>query len=563
VSGSSLWLVLIAIAVVACGPERQPSAPGAQSLVPSPQSSPKRITIAILSDPPVLSAKLATGAGSWQGLGEITSLVNVGMITPDDRGNLVPVIAEQVPTTENGLWQIFPDGRMETRYTIRAGFTWHDGTPFTADDIPFTARIEQDRELAVAPQAAYRSVEEIRALDSTTVSVTWRQPFILANTMFAAPLPRHLLERAYTEDKPSLAQLPYWAEDFIGTGPYKLQTFVRGSHFTLVTNETFAPGRPKTDEITVKFIADPRTLVANVLAGGVDLTLGRGLSIDQSLEIRDRWTEGTIAVPAQSWLAAYPQFINPNPVVVGNAQFRRALAHGTDRQQLADAIQAGLVPVAHSLLNPESADYPAIQSTIVRYDFDARRAAQLIEALGFSKGSDGMFLDQSGQKLSVEIRAVPTDTATKTTLALADSWQRLGVGAEPNLMPPQLQRDLEYRANAPGFTILRNGASLSNLVRFHSNESPLPQNGFVGENKARYINPEFDAMIDRYFVTIPLQERYQVAGQIIHHMTDIVLPLGLFYDSEPSMVGNRVRNFTPSKGEGASSTWNSHEWDVR
>jgi len=419
-SMSSRWLfaAAAALAVAACAP----NSAGVRDNAPAEpaSSAPKRITIAILSDPPVINAKLATGAGSWQGLGDVTSLVNVGMTSPDDRG----------------------------------------------------------------------------------------------------------------------------------------------SHFTLVANNTFAYGRPNVDEITVKFIADPRTLVANVLAGGVDLTLGRGLSIDQSLEIRDRWAEGRISVPAQSWLAAYPQFLNPNPAVVGNAQFRRALAYGTDRQQLADAIQAGLVPMAHSLLNPESAEYAAIQGSIVRYDFDPRRAAQLLDGLGFSRTQDGMFQDLLGQSLTVEIRAVPTDTATKTTLALADSWQRLGVGSEPNLMPPQLQRDLEYRANAPGFTILRNGASLTNLVRFHSNEAPLAQNGFIGENKARYMNAEFDAMIERYFVTIPLQERYRIAGQIIQHMTDIVLPLGLFYDSEPSMIGNRLRSFTPSKGEGGSSTWNAHAWAV-
>ena len=64
---------------------------------------------------------------------EVTDLVNAGLTGPGDQGPLLPRLAEAVPTAENGLWVVQPDGRMETTWRIRSGAYWHDGTPLTAE----------------------------------------------------------------------------------------------------------------------------------------------------------------------------------------------------------------------------------------------------------------------------------------------------------------------------------------------------------------------------------------------------------------------------------------------
>ena len=61
----------------------------------------------------------------------------------------MPVLAEAIPSFENGLWKVFPDGQMETTWKIREGARWHDGTPFTSGDVLFTSKLEQDKELPV------------------------------------------------------------------------------------------------------------------------------------------------------------------------------------------------------------------------------------------------------------------------------------------------------------------------------------------------------------------------------------------------------------------------------
>jgi ABC-type transport system substrate-binding protein len=199
---------------------------------------------------------------------------------------------------------------------------------------------------------------------------------------------------------------------------------------------------------------------------------------------------------------------------------------------------------------------------VVRYDDDPRRAVQIIEDLGYVRGGDGIFRDTPGQRLSVEIRTITTDINQKAMLSVADYWRRVGVAVEPVVIPRQLAQEPEYRATFPGFELVRNSADRDGLKRHPSSQTPLSENGWRGNNRTRYVNPEFDALLDRYFTTIPIRERAQVFADIIRHMTDIVLVMGLFYDVEATAIGNRLVN-VGARRTGSTQSWNAHLWDVK
>lgn len=547
----------LAFLVAACAP--QPSVGGPQTSSAPQSLAPRRIVLAIMDNPPTLNERISTtGGGAVLGGAELERLVLTGLVRKDDRGVLRPQLAEAVPSTENGLWRVFPDGRMETTWRIRPDARWHDGAPFSSDDILFTAAVGQDRELPLTREAAYEYIEAIEARDPQTVTIRWKRPYIDADTMFdTSPMPRHLLGRAYAEDKPTFMAQPYWTQEFVGSGPFRLREWVLGSHLVLVAFDQYPLGRPHIDEIEVKFIPDSNTLLANVLAGAVDLTMGRGFSIEQATQAQSQWRDGAVGLEYTSWLVIYPQFLNPNPPIVANLQVRQALYHSIDRQQIVDAIQAGLVPVAHIFLNPRESEYREIESSIVRYDYDPRRAAQLMDGLGYVKGSDGIYRDAAGQRLSWELRTIETDINQKTMLSVADYWQRLGVAVDPVVVPRARQRDNEYRANFPAFDLLRQPNDLASLERLHSTRARLPENSYVGTNYSRYMNPEFDSLIERFFTTIPRRERMEVLAQAVRHVTERLTLMGLFYDAQPTMVSNRLRNVTPE-----DTGWNAHEWVV-
>lgn len=542
------------------------ASPGATPTQPSGTETSgvrKHIVAAVMGDPPSLVSRINTGGVGIPGWGEVGGLVNRGLTLTDDSGARRPLHAEAVPTTENGLWTLFPDGRMETRWVLKAGAQWHDGTAFTTDDLLFTAAVDQDNELPISRDPAYALIESIEALDARTVRVTWKKPYVDADDMFSSPpLPKHLLERVYRQDKANFLTLPYWTEQFVGTGPFKLKEWAAGSHVIVEANDRYVLGRPKVDQIEVKFIPDTNTVVANVLSGAVELTFGRGLSLEQALTIRDRWTAGSPEIALASRIVMYPQFMNPSPAAVTDVRFRRALLHALDRQEMADTLNAGYSSIAHIFLAPREREYPEIASSIVKYDFDVRRAAQLLEEAGYTRGPDGALRDRGSQRLSVEIRtSQEQDIHLKAMASAANYWERAGLATEQVVIPPQRRRDREYVQTFPSFLLYRQGSGLDFLKRLRISETPLPENDYVGNNNSRYLNQEFDAVLDRVFITIPMQQRMNVVRQAVQHLTDQVLLLELFYDTQPVVIGSRLVNVR--KPGSASILWDVHEWDVK
>jgi peptide/nickel transport system substrate-binding protein len=561
--------VLVTLLVGCAGPP-----PAATQRETAPQSqaarAPKRVTAAINGDPFTLNSQLnSAGGNTVPGVPEIEQMVHAGLSVAGDRG-LRPQLAEAIPTTENSLWKVLPDGRMETTWRIREGAHWHDGTPFTAQDLVFTATVVQDRELVVFRNRNYDLIEAVEALDPRTVVVRWSRPFVNADSLFggtaerlAMPLPRHLLEAAYVADKSTFTELPYWSQDFVGAGPYRLASWVRESHLILEANDRYVLGRPRLDQIEIRFIVDINSLMAAVLAGTVELTLGRGLGIEQAVQVRDQWSEGRLVTGPARWVFMAAQFLTPSPSLVTDVQFRRALLHGTDRQALVDTFQKGLTTVADSILEPNQPQYREIEARLPRYEYDPRRTAQIMEALGYARSADGGFRDAGGQRLSFELRTPNVGPNEKLMLAIVDNWQRIGLGAEPQLVPRQRFSDNEYRWTFPGFELTKRPHDVKGLGNFYSSQAPLPENRFLGNNIGRYMSPELDGLLDRYFTTIPTAPRIQALSDIVRHFSDVLPVLGLFYDPEPTLIGDRLEHVTPVPSLDATVAWNVETWDVR
>ena len=577
--GRGATLVMLFALVAGCAGPNAPSSAGSQSAVPAVSntepaagrpSGPKRVVVAIGGNPNTLSNAISrAGSGGVPGVDALEDLVNAGLSQADDGGVLRPQLAEAVPSIENGQWRLLPDGRMETTWKLRPNARWHDGTAVTADDLAFTVRVGQDKEIPALGNAGFNAIEGIDTPDARTVTVRWKQTFVQADTLFTSafgiPVPKHILERTFVEDKANFVQHPYWTTEFIGTGPFRVRTWTQDSHMILAANDAFVLGRPKVDEVEVRFIPDPNTMIANVLAGEVELTMGRALSLEQAVQLRDQWREGKLGTVLSSWIAAYPQLLTPSPAIIGDARFRRALLHAVDRQQMVDALQAGQSMVAHSYLSPREPDYKEIEASIVRYDYDLRRATEIVESLGYVRGADGGLRDAAGQRLGFEVRTTGgDDLQEKSMFAMADAWQRLGIAVEATVVPRQRAQDREYRANFPGFEEVRqpNDLSPAALTRYHGAEASLPENSYRGSNRMRYSSRELDTLIDRYYVTVPKPERTQALSQITRHMTDQVIPLGMFYNTQPTMIANRLLNVGPG-GSSVTPAWNSHAWDVR
>ena len=132
---------------------------------------------------------------------------------------------------------------------------------------------------------------------------------------------------------------------------------------------------------------------------------------------------------------------------------------------------------------------------------------------------------------------------------------------EPFVIPVQRLQDRVFRTTYPGLELVNQpfGADgFENLL--HSSAAPLPERDYrapnSNKNRGAYLNPDYDALMDRYRVTIPMTERMQVMAQLIHLQTDLQLVMGLYYSADAIVMANRLRNVPPA------NTWNVQNWDV-
>ena len=557
--------LVVLLALTSCAPGGSSPASDARTRNDEAPQAPRRsthVTAAMMGEPSALVDRMNSGQISVPGGRVLEMLVNSALTELAD-GKLQPLLAEAVPTIENGLWKLTPDGKMETSWTLKQNARWHDGTPVTADDFVFATTIDQDKDMPVLRPLGYNWVEAVRAADPRTVVVTWSAPYIDADTMFtggfATPLPKQLLEESYQRDKQAFLALPFWSQEFVGTGPFRLKQFNPGTSVVVEANNAYVLGRPKIDEMEVRFILDPNTLVTNLLSGSVELTLGRGFSVENALQLRDQWHDGKMLYRTRLWIALHPQYIDPSPAVITDLRFRQALMYATDRQQLVDSLQGGLGGVGHVFIGPAEPEYPDVKDSVAPYEYDPARAARILDSMGYTKGPDGMYRDATGTRLSVEVRSNGERITENSIVPVTNMWNQIGVGAEPLLVPLQRITDREYVSTFPGFRMMRQPNAAASLSRLRSSFTPLPENRFVGSNYARYVSPEFDAMIDKFNATIPRPERMEILRQIMRYYSDNLVHLGLFYDGDFMFSNNRLQNVAGNESE----IWNVTSWDAR
>lgn len=561
-------ILIFTLGLLACAPPAaQPAGPGGQSTT---STGPKRLRGVVMAELPALISKFER---VLPGADTVEQMVSAGLALVGDSGRPQAQLAQELPSVENGLWKVASDGTMETTWKLKPGLTWHDASPVTSDDLAFTLTAARDPDTAAwFGRGGYERIERVTNPDAQTLVIRWKSTFIEADRIlspetgarFYGPLPLHLLGRSYQENKAGMLDLPYWAADYVGTGPYKLKQWTPGSFFVLQAFDGYARGRPKIDEFEVQFSTDANTAISRILAGEAEVLLGRGLDLTQATDAAARWPEGKMDYGNKSWIVTWPQFINPNPPIIANLQFRRALLYATDRQQMLDTFLNGLTAVAHTYLSPNEPEFASFKDRVTRYEYDPRRATQMLGDLGYVTGADGFLRDSAGEALGVELRTTAENTLHRpTVLALQDYWQKVGVHVEVVFIPAQRQRDNEYRVTRPGFEVLQGRNDLSALNDLHSRTTALPENNYFGSNYARYMNPALDTLIDRYYSTIPQAERLETVAQIMAHITENLNAMGMYYSAEFSLISNRLTNARARQNGISNQTWNVHEWDVK
>ena len=426
----------------------------------------------------------------------------------DPDGNLVPILAAEVPTLANG--GVSRDGKSIT-WKLKRNVQWHDGKPFTADDVVFTAAYAADPATSAYTSGSYKDVK-VTKVDSHTVKVEyqkpspfWADPFVSAAGMI---IPKHIFESfkgATSRDAPANLKP-------VGTGPYKFVDFKPGDMLRGAINTSYhEANRPYFDTIEMKGGGDAVSAARAVLQTG-EYDYAWNLQVEDELLIRlEQGGKGkTSIVPGGNiefiqlnmtdpWTEtdgerSHPKSKHP---ILSEFAVRQAISLCVDRDGVQKFIYGRTgIATANFLNNPQR-----FVSKNTKFEFNPDKAAQVLEAAGWKKGSDGI-REKGGKKLKLVFQTSINGPRQKTQQIIKQAAQKAGIDIELKAVPASVYFSSDP-ANPDTYTKLFVDMQMFTTTmpqpdpevfmnQYLTDQFATKANKWLGRNSTRYSNPEYD-----------------------------------------------------------------------
>ena len=354
----------------------------------------------------------------------------------DTDGNLVPQLAAEIPSRQNG--GVGADGKTVT-WKLKRGVTWHDGKPFTADDVVFTAAYAGDPAAAMVTVATYKDIK-VEKIDSHTVKVTYPKPTpFWAEALVGITgciLPKHVFEPfmgAKSRENPANTKP-------VGTGPYKIVDFKPGDTLRGEANTNYhVANQPFFDTLEIKGGGDA-TSAARAVLQTAEYDLAWNLAVEDdilkrleasgkgkmaffagsdiefvSLNVTDPWNE--VDGERASAKSKHPAFTDK--------AVRTAMSLLIDRNGIQEVIYGrGAIATANFLNNP-----PRFRSPNTKFEFNIAKANQVLEDAGWKKGPDGIRA-KGNVKLKFVYQTSVSGPRQKCQAIIKDACTKAGIDLE-------------------------------------------------------------------------------------------------------------------------------------
>jgi len=426
----------------------------------------------------------------------------------DKEGNLIPQLAAEVPTKANG--GLSEDGTTVI-WKLKKDVKWHDGKPFTADDVVFTWEYAADPATAAYTTGAYKDIK-VEKIDDFTVKVIfakptpfWADPFVGVAGMI---IPKHHFgEYKGAKSREAPANLKP-----VGTGPYKFADFKPGDILSGTRNESYhVANRPHFDTFEIKGGGDAVSAARAVLqTGEYDYawdtlvedevlkrmeTGGRGkISAAAAGDIEfvtlnttDPWTE--VDGERSSVKTKHPTLIDP--------AVRQAINLLIDRDSIQKFIYGRAGAATASFVNEPK----QFKSTKLKYEFSIEKANKVLDDAGWKKGSDGI-REKDGKKLKYVFQTSINAPRQKVQAIIKQACQRAGIDIELKSVTASVFFSSDV-ANPDTYTKLYVDMEMYTttqpqpdperfLNQFTSWEIATKENKWLGRNVSRYSDPAAD-----------------------------------------------------------------------
>ncbi len=325
-----------------------------------------------------------------------------GLVEHTSNRSLRPALANDLPEPS-------ADGRSWT-VRLRSGVTFSDGTPFEAQDVVATYQAARTAEI----RDRFTMLSNVTALDASTVRFDLTAPY--------APFPELLVLGILPSEALATPELP---DPLVGTGPYRLAEWDRGTSMVLEANEDYYDGPPAITKVTVEFIADDQARATRLREGKLD-----GAALPPELANEFENIDG-LQVVAHS-AADVRAVVLPTGPVTGDPALRLALNHAVDREAIVAGTLAGRGRVAYTPMPDVLAEFVEPDAT---YDHDVTQALDLLGTAGWVPGAGGI-RTKNGVLAQFTVRYLDGDAiAAGLAEAFANDARALGVQVDPEAVP--------------------------------------------------------------------------------------------------------------------------------
>jgi len=451
-------------------------------------------------------------------------------------------------------WEISDDGLTWT-FNLRDSITWHDGEPFSADDVKFTYDLHMDE----GSNSSYTGdlqakIAGIEVVDPLTVAFTLPQPYsdfavdvagygIVAEHIWADIAPADIVN-----DPGSTGED---AARVIGTGPFIFEEWIIDDHATATANADYWGGAPHLDEFIYKVVPDSTAGVQHLRTGEIDWFSGVPGASVQDLEGAD--VETVVTETLSFTFYGYNMDAEKTPLFQEPA-VRQALFYALDREAMIDAISEGYGTVAIGTMpllswayNPDGIENP--------YAYDPDLARELLDEAGWVEGADGV-REKDGERLAFTMYAdADSPSGAAYVTAMQEFWAEIGVEMTPVLEPfPALVERISVTFDYETF-----------LIGFSWGVPPDQSAMFAcesyeaGFNVMRYCNEEVDALLTEALGEPDQATRVEMYTEYQNLLLeDLPAPI-LSFPQQIDGYSTRVHNLFPNS---INARFNAETWWV-
>ncbi|MDQ0419222.1 peptide/nickel transport system substrate-binding protein [Peteryoungia aggregata LMG 23059] len=497
----------------------------------------------------------------------------------DETGALVPMLAVEIPTVENG--GVSADFKSVT-WKLKPDLKWSDGSAVTADDVIFTWKYCTAPDGGCAQGAYFEGVSNVEAIDASTVKVSFSEAKPYPYSAFVGGQ-SPIIQAAQFKDCLGLKAPECTAANFgpVGTGPFVVKEFKPNDVVTFEANPNYRDAaKPAFASVTLKGGGDAASAARSVLETG-EFDYAWNMQVEpEILEQMMAAGKGKIEVAFGTQVERIDlnpfgvdpslgdkrstKEAGPHPALSDPA-VRRALSIAIDREIIDEA---GYGPNGQPTCNILPA--PDIYvSTAVNWCLkqDIEGANKLLEDAGWKMGSDGI-REKDGVKLSFLYQTSTNSVRQGTQALVKDMWSQIGVSVELRNIsasvffggdPASPDTFQKFYADIQMYTNNFDGTDPEKyMAGWMCDKLPSPANGWQGENIVRYCNPEYDALVKKLGTTGKLEDRAVIAKQLNDMLSNDVAQIPLIHRGQPSAVNNTLLGVKMNAWD--SELWNVADW---